>query len=162
MKNCLRLLLMRTKLMMVIKFIIRRCTLEIIFLLWSTTAFMFREVLSKSNVVVCNEIFLNDWKFSWARENFFEFLGKPLIESLGYNENSTVQINTVPKGLPKGGSGIPPDDAPKFTSDASKVECKGLGLKKAYVGRQNTFTVDTSKAGEQEKIKQNKSDLSEK
>lgn len=32
-------------------------------------------------------------------------------------------------------------------SDASKVECKGMGLKKCFAGRMATFTVDATKAG---------------
>lgn len=38
---------------------------------------------------------------------------------------------------------------PKFSSDASKVISRGAGLSKAFVGQKNTFTVDCSKAGEE-------------
>lgn len=37
---------------------------------------------------------------------------------------------------------------PKFSSDASKVVSCGAGLSKAFIGQKNTFTVDSSKAGE--------------
>ena len=36
---------------------------------------------------------------------------------------------------------------PKFNSNASKVTSKGMGLKKAFVGQQNQFTVNAGKAG---------------
>ncbi|CAG7722272.1 unnamed protein product [Allacma fusca] len=36
---------------------------------------------------------------------------------------------------------------PNFKSDASKVTCKGLGLKKAYLQKQNQFTINASEAG---------------
>lgn len=37
---------------------------------------------------------------------------------------------------------------PLFKSDASKVTSKGMGLKKAYLGKQNVFTVNASDAGD--------------
>ena len=36
---------------------------------------------------------------------------------------------------------------PKFDSDASKVQSKGMGLKKAYLARQNQFQIDAGRAG---------------
>lgn len=36
---------------------------------------------------------------------------------------------------------------PHFKSDATKVSSKGMGLKKAYMGKQNQFTVNASDAG---------------
>lgn len=36
---------------------------------------------------------------------------------------------------------------PHFKSDASKVQSKGMGLKKAYIGKQNQFTVSAQNAG---------------
>lgn len=36
---------------------------------------------------------------------------------------------------------------PAFKSDASKVSSKGMGLKKAYIGKQNQFTVSAADAG---------------
>lgn len=36
---------------------------------------------------------------------------------------------------------------PKFTSDARRVESKGVGLKRAILNRQNTFNVNASNAG---------------
>lgn len=62
----------------------------------------------------------------------------------GYNENATVNIQAVAKS----GKGAAQDSVPKFKGDASKVECKGQGLKKAFIGRQNMFQVDCSKAGQ--------------
>ncbi|XP_069142475.1 filamin-A-like isoform X2 [Argopecten irradians] len=36
---------------------------------------------------------------------------------------------------------------PKFQSDASNVTCEGNGMKKAFRGKQSTFTIDTTMAG---------------
>lgn len=36
---------------------------------------------------------------------------------------------------------------PHFKSDASKVVSKGMGLKKAYLGKQNQFTISAGDAG---------------
>lgn len=36
---------------------------------------------------------------------------------------------------------------PHFKSNASKVTCKGVGLKKAYLQKQNQFTVSAGDAG---------------
>lgn len=43
---------------------------------------------------------------------------------------------------------------PKFSSDASKVVSRGAGLSKAFVGQKNTFTVDCSKAGMSERVRE--------
>ena len=40
----------------------------------------------------------------------------------------------------------------KFHSDASKCVTEGNGLKKAFRGKQATFTVDTSQAGKSHSI----------
>lgn len=37
---------------------------------------------------------------------------------------------------------------PKFRSDASRISCKGMGLKRANLARANTFTVNASQAGQ--------------
>lgn len=76
------------------------------------------------------------------KNSFVSCLGKSLGGS-GYNESSTVTINAVAKS----GKGVSTSDAPKLKGDASKVECKGMGLKKANIGRQSVFNVDASKAG---------------
>ena len=36
---------------------------------------------------------------------------------------------------------------PQFKSDASKVTSKGMGLKKAYMNKQNTFSISAADAG---------------
>ncbi|XP_067618137.1 filamin-A isoform X2 [Eurosta solidaginis] len=63
----------------------------------------------------------------------------------GAQETSTVSVETVQK-LSKGGknTGV---HMPTFKSDASKITSKGMGLKKAYMGKQNTFTVNATDAG---------------
>jgi filamin len=52
-----------------------------------------------------------------------------------------VRVNTVSK------SGEGQVHAPAFHGDASKVECKGLGMKKSFAGRMSQFNVDATKAG---------------
>lgn len=61
----------------------------------------------------------------------------------GPQETSTVVVDTANK-MAKGGIN---GGMPKFDSDASLVTTDGLGLKKAFVNRQNTFTVHASNAG---------------
>ncbi|XP_017473017.1 PREDICTED: filamin-A [Rhagoletis zephyria] len=63
----------------------------------------------------------------------------------GAQETSSVIVETVQK-LAKGGknTGV---HMPTFKSDASKITSKGMGLKKAYMGKQNNFTVNATDAG---------------
>lgn len=63
---------------------------------------------------------------------------------VGTHETSSVSVETVAKvgkSINKG------PVLPHFRSDASKVTCKGMGLKKAYIGKQNQFTVSANDAG---------------
>ncbi|XP_067915419.1 filamin-C isoform X1 [Heterodontus francisci] len=59
------------------------------------------------------------------------------------HETSTVLVETVTKSATVGRYGA----MPKFASDASKVVARGPGLAKAFIGQNNNFTVDCSKAG---------------
>lgn len=63
----------------------------------------------------------------------------------GSQETSTVVVDTVAK-VAKGGkhSGVV---MPHFKSDASLITSKGMGLKKAFVGKTNTFTINATEAG---------------
>ncbi|KRK03447.1 filamin-A isoform X8 [Drosophila teissieri] len=63
----------------------------------------------------------------------------------GAQETSTVIVETVQK-VAKGGknTGV---HLPTFKSDASKVVSKGMGLKKAYIGKQNQFSISATDAG---------------
>lgn len=54
-------------------------------------------------------------------------------------------VDTVAK-FSKGGPKTAPV-LPNFKSDATKVTSKGMGLKKAFLGKQNQFTVNASEAG---------------
>lgn len=54
-------------------------------------------------------------------------------------------VDTVAK-FSKGGPKTAPM-LPNFKSDATKVTSKGMGLKKAFLGKQNQFTVNASEAG---------------
>ncbi|XP_065372293.1 filamin-A isoform X2 [Calliphora vicina] len=63
----------------------------------------------------------------------------------GSQETSTVVVETVQK-VSKGGkhSGVV---LPHFKSDASVITSKGMGLKKAFMGKTNTFTINATDAG---------------
>ncbi|XP_033213591.1 filamin-A isoform X3 [Belonocnema kinseyi] len=69
--------------------------------------------------------------------------GKDLAER-GAQETSTIVVETVQK-ISKSKNAGPV--LPRFKSDASKVTSKGMGLKKAYLGKQNQFTVNAGDAG---------------
>ncbi|XP_061930043.1 filamin-A isoform X6 [Apis cerana] len=62
----------------------------------------------------------------------------------GAQETSSIVVETVQK-ISKAKQVGPV--LPLFKSDASKVTSKGMGLKKAYLGKQNVFTVNASDAG---------------
>lgn len=63
---------------------------------------------------------------------------------VGTQETSSVIVETVAKvGPPLKNQSL----LPNFKSDASKVQSKGMGLKKAYMGKQNQFTVSCADAG---------------
>lgn len=62
----------------------------------------------------------------------------------GAQETSSIVVETVQK-ISKSKHAGPV--LPLFKSDASKVTSKGMGLKKAYLGKQNQFTVSAGDAG---------------
>ncbi|XP_062534607.1 filamin-A isoform X3 [Armigeres subalbatus] len=70
--------------------------------------------------------------------------GEKLAEE-GGQETSSVVVETVAK-VSKGGNraGV---ILPIFKSDATKIQSKGMGLKKAYLGKQNQFTLNAGDAG---------------
>ncbi|XP_063219242.1 filamin-A [Bacillus rossius redtenbacheri] len=69
--------------------------------------------------------------------------GEDLAER-GAQETSSVVVETVQK-MSKSKAAAP--ILPLFKSDASKVTSKGMGLKKAYLQKQNMFTVHAGDAG---------------
>ena len=69
--------------------------------------------------------------------------GTKSIADISYGEQSQVVVETVTKMSKKQG-----DVMPKFKSEANRVECKGVGLKRAILNRQNTFNVSACNAGE--------------
>ncbi|XP_022174561.1 filamin-A isoform X2 [Myzus persicae] len=71
--------------------------------------------------------------------------GEDLAER-GPQETSSVVVETVHKvsKAHKGGAGVV---LPHFKSNATLVTSKGMGLKKAYVGKQNLFSISASDAG---------------
>ena len=66
------------------------------------------------------------------------------MAEIGAQETSSVIVETVHKTSKAKVTG---PQLPHFKSDASRVTCKGLGLKKAYLQKQNQFTVQASDAG---------------
>lgn len=62
----------------------------------------------------------------------------------GAQETSSVVVETVQKVAKSKATG---PVLPHFKSDATKVSCKGMGLKKAYLQKQNQFTVHAGDAG---------------
>lgn len=68
----------------------------------------------------------------------------------GAQETTTVSVETVAK-ITKGGKFVGPV-MPVFKSDASKVSAKGMGLKKAYLGKQNQFAICAAGAGENTRV----------
>ena len=76
--------------------------------------------------------------------SFFVWLAGDNLAERGAQETSSVTVETVHKVAKNKITGpvLPP-----FKSDASKVTCKGMGLKKAYMQKQNQFTVHAGDAG---------------
>lgn len=70
-------------------------------------------------------------------------LGKPLVDE-GGQESTSVCVQATAKHS-KGNKNVPA--LPVFNADASKVTIKGMGIKKAFVGKQNSFSVNASEAG---------------
>ncbi|XP_060516412.1 filamin-A isoform X2 [Cylas formicarius] len=72
-------------------------------------------------------------------------LGDKNVADVGGQESSSVVVETVAKvGKAANHKGLV---MPHFKSDASKIQSKGMGLKKAYLGKQNQFTVSAQDAG---------------
>lgn len=68
--------------------------------------------------------------------------GSRAIADPGSHEISTITISTTDREAKQ-----KVENMPKFKSDASRVYCKGMGLKKAFAGKPNTLTVNCSEAG---------------
>lgn len=77
-------------------------------------------------------------------DRFYNTTGDNLCDE-GAQETSSVIIETVAKYSK--GNNKTPSVLPNFKSDASKVTTKGMGLKKAFLGKQNQFTVGATDAG---------------
>lgn len=68
--------------------------------------------------------------------------GSRTVADTGSHEISTISIATTDREAKQ-----KVENMPKFKSDASRVYCKGMGLKKAFAGKPNTLTVNCSEAG---------------
>lgn len=90
--------------------------------------------------------------FITVKYNGFHIAGSPyrvpctgdLLAEKGVQESSSVMVETVTKVAKKSSLQAA---LPQFKSDASKVTSKGMGLKKAYMNKQNTFSISASDAG---------------
>ncbi|XP_063928955.1 filamin-A isoform X2 [Zophobas morio] len=71
--------------------------------------------------------------------------GDAKVADIGGQESSSVVVETTAK-VGKGANSNKPV-LPHFKSNATKVTSKGQGLKKAYLGKQNQFTVSAQDAG---------------
>lgn len=89
--------------------------------------------------------FVRVYRYMWQKVNSVtnSIIGADLAER-GAQETSSIVVETVQK-ISKSKQAGPV--LPLFKSDASKVTSKGMGLKKAYLGKQNVFTVNASDAG---------------
>ncbi|XP_076163878.1 filamin A protein cher isoform X2 [Ptiloglossa arizonensis] len=84
--------------------------------------------------------------------NGYHIVGSPFkvpctgtdLAERGAQETSSIVVETVQKVSKSKQTG---PVLPLFKSDASKVTSKGMGLKKAYMGKQNQFTVNAADAG---------------
>ncbi|XP_076247871.1 filamin A protein cher isoform X2 [Calliopsis andreniformis] len=84
--------------------------------------------------------------------NGYHIVGSPFkvpctgadLAERGAQETSSIVVETVQKVSKSKQAG---PVLPLFKSDASKVISKGMGLKKAYLGKQNQFTVNAAEAG---------------
>ncbi|XP_008201955.1 filamin-A isoform X1 [Nasonia vitripennis] len=84
--------------------------------------------------------------------NGYHIVGSPFkvtatgadLAERGAQETSHITVETVQKFSKAKQAG---PVLPHFKSDATKVTSKGMGLKKAYLGKQNQFTVNASEAG---------------
>nr|XP_023029307.1 filamin-A isoform X2 [Leptinotarsa decemlineata] len=72
--------------------------------------------------------------------------GDAKVADIGGQETSSVVVETVAK-VGKANNNNKGPVLPHFKSDASKVMSKGMGLKKAYLGKQNQFTISAQNAG---------------
>lgn len=68
--------------------------------------------------------------------------GSKTVADIGSHEISSIAISTTEREAKQ-----KVEQMPRFKSDASRVYCKGMGLKKAFVGKPNTLTVNCSEAG---------------
>lgn len=68
--------------------------------------------------------------------------GSRTVADVGSHEISTITIATTDREMKQ-----KVEHMPKFKSDASRIYCKGMGLKKAFAGKPNTLTVNCSESG---------------
>lgn len=85
-----------------------------------------------------------------VKYNGYHIVGSPFkvpctgaaVAEVGSKETSTVVVETVTKHAKQRA-----DVLPKFKSDASRITSKGMGLKKAFLHKQNQFTINAGSAG---------------
>lgn len=68
--------------------------------------------------------------------------GSRTVADAGSHEVSSISIATTDREAKQ-----KVEHMPKFKSDASRIYCKGMGIKKAFANKPNTLTVNCSEAG---------------
>lgn len=68
--------------------------------------------------------------------------GSRTVADAGSHEISSLSVATTDREAKQ-----KVENMPKFKSDASRIYCKGMGIKKAFAGKPNTLTVNCSEAG---------------
>lgn len=68
--------------------------------------------------------------------------GSRTVADAGTHEISSLSVATTDREVKQ-----KMENMPKFKSDASRIYCKGMGIKKAFAGKPNTLTVNCSEAG---------------
>ncbi|XP_067124657.1 LOW QUALITY PROTEIN: filamin-A-like [Centruroides vittatus] len=85
-----------------------------------------------------------------VKYNGYHIVGSPFkvkctgnaVAEVGSKETSTVVVETVTKHAKQRA-----DVLPRFKSDASKITSKGMGLKRAFLHKQNQFQINAGSAG---------------
>lgn len=84
---------------------------------------------------------------TWSYLTLFPLLGPRLVNVTNASETSTL---TVDPAVRASSSSFVQSSMPWLgDSDASKVQSRGPGLSKAFVGQRSNFSVDCSKAGKE-------------
>lgn len=106
---------------------------------------LIRSIIQWPQTIDCSVCLLSlHEKLLISHKSNMHFAGKGLVGE-GAQESSNVTFDTVEKVSKRDKRSGPL--LPVFKADASKITIKGMGLKKAFLGKQNQFQVNCSEAG---------------